>query len=134
MIGYKGLDKNFCCRGFQYEVGKTYQFDYKIIICKSGFHFCDAPLAVFEYYPPADSRFALIEATEPCDNEGHKFCTSQITILEELTLEQLLEYAKKDCLIHNSAELTLEEVISTQHLSQTIPLYLSPLYFPQLHS
>ena len=29
MIGYKAFNKNLCCRGFQYEVGKTYTKDTK---------------------------------------------------------------------------------------------------------
>jgi hypothetical protein len=27
MIGYKAFDKNLQCRGFQYEVGKEYEFE-----------------------------------------------------------------------------------------------------------
>jgi hypothetical protein len=27
MIGYKAFDSNLMCKGFQYEIGKTYEFD-----------------------------------------------------------------------------------------------------------
>lgn len=41
MKGYKGFDKNLQCRGFQYEVGKTYELgDKKLEMCSNGFHFC----------------------------------------------------------------------------------------------
>ena len=102
MIGYKGLDKDFKCRGFQFEVGKTYQHDGKIKMCESGFHFCDTPLAVFEFYAPNESRFALVEAQGDIlqDKDDHKFCTSTLKILKELSLDGLIlavkENLKKD--------------------------------------
>ena len=95
MIGYKGFDQNFCCHGFQYEIGKTYRCDSEIKICESGFHFCDTPLAVFEFYPPT-SRFALVEATgQILDDSGHKFCTNEIHIIKELSLGELINSVSK---------------------------------------
>ena len=91
MIGYKGFDKDLKCKGFQYRVGETYKFNEKIKICERGFHFCDIPTAVFEFYAPADSRFALVEATGSIvDDEQHKFCTDEIKIVKELTLAEMI--------------------------------------------
>ena len=59
MIGYKGFDKNFCCRGMQYAVGETYKLDGDIKLCENGFHFCKDPLHTFDFYSPANSRFAF---------------------------------------------------------------------------
>lgn len=91
MIGYKGFDKDLKCNGFQYRVGETYKFDGGIKICERGFHFCDIPTAVFKYYFPADSRFALVEATGSIADDGqHKFCTDEIKIVKELTLAEMI--------------------------------------------
>ena len=91
MIGYKGFDKDLKCKDFQYRVGETYKFDGEIEICERGFHFCDIPTAVFEFYVPADSRFALVEATGSIANDGeHKFCTDKIKIVTELTLAEMI--------------------------------------------
>ena len=32
IFAYKGLDENFCCRGFQYEVGNEYHITKKLTI------------------------------------------------------------------------------------------------------
>lgn len=77
MKGYKGFDKDFKCRGFQYEEGKTYEED-EAIICKKGFHFCENPLDVLDYY-------SLI------DNEGNM---NQFAEVESLDDKSLL---KEDC-------------------------------------
>lgn len=54
MKGYKGFDKNLCCRGFQYEVGKTYEMEEPPILCKQGFHFALGFSTVEGYYPLID--------------------------------------------------------------------------------
>ena len=90
MIGYKGFDKAFCCRGMQYEVGKTYRHDGELKICDSGFHFCINPNDIFSYYPPANSRFALIEATGNIVEGDDKCCTDELTIVRELSLTELI--------------------------------------------
>lgn len=95
MLGYKGFDKNFQCRGFQYAVGQTYHFDGKIKVCECGFHFHTNPLGVFEFYPPTNSRFALVEATgniKVDDFDPSKQCTDEITIVKELSLEELIAH------------------------------------------
>ena len=101
MIGYKGFDKNFRCRDKQYAVGETYHYDGGLKICECGFHFCKSSLAVFEFYPPTSSRFALVEATGKILSNGiHKFCTNEITIIKELSLSELIREASKsvgDC-------------------------------------
>ena len=91
MIGYKGFDKDLKCKGFQYRVGETYKLDEEIKICECGFHFCNIPGAVFEFYAPANSRFALVEATGSIADDGqHKFCTDEIKIVKELTLAEMI--------------------------------------------
>ena len=97
MIGYKGFDRNFCCRDMQYQVGQTYSVDGQLKICKHGLHFCDTLTAVFEFYPPANSRFAIVEAlgdvVSDKDNP-HKFCTNKLKVVRELSLIEFVAEIK----------------------------------------
>ena len=83
IIAYKGLDENFKCRGFQYEVGKEYEED-GAICCEKGFHACENPMDVWEYYSITDSRFAIVEQYDIIDKEDNKICSSKIKIKAEL--------------------------------------------------
>lgn len=96
-IGYKGFDKNLQCRGFQYEVGKTYECDDDVKVCERGFHFCENPLDVFSYYPPSDSRFCAIESTgkEDREDEDSKVSTSKLTINAEIGLKGIIDAGVK---------------------------------------
>jgi hypothetical protein len=50
MKGYKATDKDMCCRGFQFEIGKWYEHSGDIELCNSGFHFCVYPSGVYCYH------------------------------------------------------------------------------------
>ena len=38
ILAYKVFNSDWTCRGFQYEVGKTYSIKGEPVMCKSGFH------------------------------------------------------------------------------------------------
>ena len=56
ITAFKGFDKDFSCRGFKYEIGRSYTHDGEISLCQAGFHACEAPLDVWNYYPPTDGN------------------------------------------------------------------------------
>ena len=93
LITIKGFDKNWQCRGFQYEVGSTYMHDGKVEACSSGFHSVKCPLDVFGYYAPADSHYAVCEASGEISRDGDdtKIASAQITIKAELHLPELVK-------------------------------------------
>ena len=88
--GFKGFDKNFQCRGFQYEPGKSYVHNGDINVCKNGFHFCENPFDVFGYYPPSGSRFANVIGEEKVIKENDKSCSSKLTVGAEVSLNSFL--------------------------------------------
>ena len=91
----KGFDKNLSCRGFQFEIGKTYKVKGKVKVCSNGFHSCPSdedtgPLSVFEYYPPATSRYCEVQAEGNTDRQGNKIASAKITVGVEITLHELI--------------------------------------------
>ena len=91
---YKGFDKDFKCKDFQYEVGKEYEIEGEIKCCERGFHACESPMEVFDYYDMLNSRFAEVEQSGQIDkeygNKSTKICSSRIKIKAELKLVDII--------------------------------------------
>ena len=97
IAGYKGFDKDLKCQGHQFKIGETYIHDGDIKLCKNGFHFCEHPLDVFNYYSPASSRFAEVEGSEVSDEKSGdtKRVTKRLTIKAEINFKSIVEAAVK---------------------------------------
>ncbi len=95
MIAIKGFDKDWKCRGFQFQVGETYEHDGPVEICESGFHAVEYPLDVFTYYSPADSRYAIVELSGETDTheQDSKIAAARITIKEEIDINEIAKSA-----------------------------------------
>ena len=93
-MNYKGMDANMRCRGVQYEVGKEYETD-KAVACEIGFHACEYPLDVFNYYPPATSRYFSVEQGGVLSGLGGdtKVASTKIKILAEISIAELVKAA-----------------------------------------
>ncbi|QJT69884.1 putative ADP-ribosyltransferase [Acinetobacter phage fEg-Aba01] len=104
ITSYKGFDKNLQCRGFQYEIGKTFKHKGKVKACGSGFHACEYPLDVFGYYAPGElNRFAVVEQSGDLSrgNDDTKVASKSITIKAEVDIPFLvkaaIEYTTSRC-------------------------------------
>ena len=96
---FKGFDKNLKCRDFQYEVGKEYIHDGNIKVCESGFHACENPMDVFEYYPPNKARYCEVtgDGKESSDEGGKKTSFEKIKINAEIGLGGIIKAGIKFC-------------------------------------
>ena len=93
IIAYKGFDRNLKCRGFQYEVGKTYKHDGDVKCCNSGFHACENPLDVLEHYNEFDSRYCKVEQSGVFSKSEDKTASSEIKIVSEISFVGLFQDA-----------------------------------------
>jgi hypothetical protein len=96
MKAYKGFDKELKCRDFQYEVGKEYE-ETEAELCSCGFHACENPLDVFNYYEPASSRYCEVEMDEvsPELGDDSKRCSKKIRIGAEIGIKGIVEAGVK---------------------------------------
>ena len=87
--GYKGFKQDLTCRGFQYEIGKTYEYDGDIELCRQGFHFCRELRNVHDFYNLKQSRICEIVADGKIEDDGIKSVCSRISIVRELSREEI---------------------------------------------
>ena len=100
--GYKVFDPDWKCRGFQFEVGKTFEEDVAPKCCDRGFHFCTKASDCFKYYNfDPNNKVAEVEAlgVVSTNDEDSKCCTNKIHIIRELTWHEVLDLVNlgKDC-------------------------------------
>ena len=98
IYAYKGFDKDLKCRGFQYEVGKDYEQDGNIKCCEKGFHACEFPLEVFNYYAPGrNNRYCTVTQSGEMDKKdgNSKVASSKIHIETEIGLGGIIKAGVK---------------------------------------
>lgn len=88
---YKAFDKDLKCRGFKFEIGKSYH-EKKVSVCESGFHSCENPFDVLNYYNLTECRFAEVDVFGKIEKhkDDSKIASSDITIVRELTLSEFI--------------------------------------------
>ena len=58
---FKGFDKDWKCREYQFALGKSYEHSGKVSLCETGFHAVEFPLDALTYYKPGDgSKYAKV--------------------------------------------------------------------------
>ena len=98
MIGYKAFDENLQCRGFQFEVGKTYETGKakeELRLCSDTvFHFCRElhKIESVSNYTISKSRVCEVIAEGDIITYGDKYGTNRLTILREIPREELNGY------------------------------------------
>ena len=116
IAAYKGFDQDLKCRGFQFEIGKTYKHKGEVSVRNSGFHACENPLAVFEYYPPT-SRFAIVKCAGKIskDIDDTKIACGELTVEAEIRLPELISEAVE--WIHSRVDLENKKISNTGYQS-----------------
>jgi len=99
----KGFDTNLQCRGFQYEIGKSYEIESgKVARCTShGFHACEgSPFDIWSYYPPVGDDGKLTRYCDVAmsgqidrDDQDSKIAAAKITIEGEVRLPEFVRRA-----------------------------------------
>ena len=121
MIGYKGFDQNWRCRGKQYEVGKTYEEE-KAVLCQDGMHFCENPFDVFMYYSPGNrARYAEVEADDisPEKDIDSKRVCKKLTIKAELNIIGIVKAGMAYIKEHIDVEKIKEKVLLNRSTAAT---------------
>ncbi|HDR2796525.1 TPA: hypothetical protein QCJ95_005174, partial [Enterobacter asburiae] len=115
---FKGFKQDLTCRGFQFEIGKTFEHEGRVRACSAGFHSCEYPLDCFSYYPPAESRYTetVAEGDVSRENGGDsKIASASITIKAELTMPEFVQRAID--WIWSKVDRSLEQQVMTGNRS-----------------
>ena len=96
MKGYKAFNPGLICRGKQYAENTVFE-EPTAKICRSGMHFCKAPLDVLDYYPLINdngelNEFAEVEALDEVKTDDNKkFVTKKLKVGGKISIRRLGE-------------------------------------------
>jgi len=94
--GYKVTDSEMKCRGFEYSLNKEYTHKGKVVICKSGFHFCKKLEDCFTYYDfKHTNRVFEVEGYGDYDFNDDKVTVEKIKFIRELNWFEVLSLVNK---------------------------------------
>ena len=115
MKAYKGFNKDFTCRGFQFEEGKEYEEE-KAVLCEKGFHACTNPLDVLNYYNDVEGKYCEVELDEVSNDKKEndsKICGKRIKINAEIGFVGLfkmgIEWLKEQTIFSKNDTKELEK-------------------------
>ena len=106
--GFKGFNEDLTCRGFQYEIGKTYKYNGEVELCSSGFHFCRKLKDVHQFYNLKTSRICEIVADGKIIDDDKKSVCSRMRIVREVSREEIwsiINIGEKNTGLFNSGDL-----------------------------
>lgn len=126
--GYKGTDKNMCCRDYQYKLNEKFDMPEgaEIEVCDSGFHLCPELKQVFQYYDVyKGNRFFKVMAYIPKKqtetiwtpwtsySSPDKYAAKSIVFLSELTPREILNARYGEDKIKDLTDDEITEVLTT---------------------
>ena len=96
----KGFDEDLKCRGYQFEIGKTYEIKlpdgYELTkedLCSDKvFHYCNSLRKVHDYYsvaPEENNRFCEVEVLGREVTDGDKCGSNKIKVIREIAEKEL---------------------------------------------
>ena len=115
MKAYKGFNKDFTCRGFQFEEGKEYEEE-EAVLCEKGFHACTNPLDVLNYYNDVEGKYCEVELDEVSNDKKEndsKICGKRIKINADIGFVGLfkmgIEWLKEQTIFSKNDTKELEK-------------------------
>ncbi|WP_419788603.1 DUF7666 domain-containing protein [Mucilaginibacter sp. SP1R1] len=116
--GYKGFDKGLNCRGYQYAENAEFLHNRNPSLCNHGFHFCENPLDVFNYYPPEIGReYAKVEAFGAVQKEGDKTATNKLRVNAKISLGNLFKLHFD--LVFDKVKTAIEKIKASEETTTT---------------
>ena len=89
--GFKAFNKGLKCRNFQFKENKIFEQSGELTICENGFHFCENPMDVMDYYDITDCEFAEVESLGKTQTQENKTVTNKIKIGVKLGLSAFIK-------------------------------------------